>query len=297
MVPAEPSSGGLSLPAIGVEIVSAEERKGARYYTIRDLRNGNTVQNVTLASARKLWSYAINQYLTNQVDPVQVTWHGDYGLWQAARRAKKLRYDLALRQPDGSVRVFYGVTADGMTGPWAQFLRAEDKGNGEAEVETEDEEQVETEAWLEQEARAAAQPKPAAEAKPSRRPSRRKPKAEPKSEPEAKPEVEVKVETKPEVVVTAEARPAIEVKTETPARVEVGEPAEAKPKARSRRRKPQTETEPQGKVEAEVKPEPKAEVKAEVKVEPAAELRPQGEAKPKARARSRKPKATPEVEA
>ena len=25
------------------------------------------------------------------------------------------------------MRVFYGVTADGMTGPWAQFLKAEDR--------------------------------------------------------------------------------------------------------------------------------------------------------------------------
>ena len=56
-----------------------------------------------------------------------MTWRGEFGLWQAERRAKKLRYDLALRQADapGGLRVFYGVTADGMTGPWAHFLKAE----------------------------------------------------------------------------------------------------------------------------------------------------------------------------
>ena len=119
----------LPLPSIGVEIIAAEERQGARYFTIRDLRNGSTVQNVTAASARKLWSYAITQYLTHPVDPAAVTWRGDFGLWKAERRAKKLRYDLALRQEDapGGLRVFYGVTEDGMTGPWAQFLKAEVK--------------------------------------------------------------------------------------------------------------------------------------------------------------------------
>ena len=32
-----------------------------------------------------------------------------------------------LRQSDGHVRVFYGVTADGMLGHWQQFLKEEDK--------------------------------------------------------------------------------------------------------------------------------------------------------------------------
>jgi hypothetical protein len=121
----------LEAPAIGVEIVAVEERKGRRYFTIRDLRNYGTVRNVTEASARKLWSYAINQYLHNTVDPERVTWNGDYGLWQSATRSRKLRYDLVRRQPDGSLRVFYGVTADGMGGPWAQFLRGKDRAERE----------------------------------------------------------------------------------------------------------------------------------------------------------------------
>jgi len=129
-VEAQPAGDGLPPPAIGVEIVAMEERKGSRYFTIRDLRNGNTIQNVTLHSARKLWSYAINQYLTSPVDPARVQWDGDLGVVQVARRAKRLRYDLAMRLPDGRIRVFYGVTADGMTGPWARFLQAEDR-NGD----------------------------------------------------------------------------------------------------------------------------------------------------------------------
>lgn len=124
-----PQGDGFELPApsIGVEIVSMDERMGTKYFHIRDLRNGNTVQNVTQASARKLWSYAINQAATKPVDPTQVTWSGNFGLWQVARRAKRLRYDLVMRGPDGRLRIFYGVTADGMTGPWVQFLKDEDR--------------------------------------------------------------------------------------------------------------------------------------------------------------------------
>ncbi|MCU0509509.1 MAG: putative DNA binding domain-containing protein [Anaerolineae bacterium] len=131
--PAAAEAAPVSLPTIGVELVSMDERKGGRYFAIRDLRNGNVVQNVTIHSARKLWSYAINQHMTHPNGPDNVTWRGDLGLWQAARRAKKLRYDLALRMPDGKLRVFYGVTADGMTGPWAQFLLEEDRPEGESD--------------------------------------------------------------------------------------------------------------------------------------------------------------------
>ncbi|MEI2691925.1 MAG: RNA-binding domain-containing protein [Anaerolineae bacterium] len=58
---AEPEGAPLS-PKVGVQIVDVRERGGVRYYTIRDLRNGASVQNVTLKSARRLWRYAISQH-------------------------------------------------------------------------------------------------------------------------------------------------------------------------------------------------------------------------------------------
>ena len=63
----------------GVEVLNVEERKGTRYFSIRDLRNGNVIRNVSPASARKLWSYAINQHLVNPVDPAKVSWSGEMG--------------------------------------------------------------------------------------------------------------------------------------------------------------------------------------------------------------------------
>src|SRR5690606_24151422 len=41
------------LPQIGVEIVGESERNGVRFYSIRDLRNGHVIHNVTRKGARK----------------------------------------------------------------------------------------------------------------------------------------------------------------------------------------------------------------------------------------------------
>jgi hypothetical protein len=227
--PAEPPAGELMLPGIGVEIVTVEERKGGRYFTIRDLRNSNVVQNVTLASARKLWSYAINQYLTNPVDPERVTWRGDYGLWQAGRRAKKLRYDLALRQPDGTLRIFYGVTADGMTGSWTQFLQAEDRAEGEAGPQVEIAIKAEPATEIESQVSAPAgplAPVPATtEAEPKRKPRARRRKATA--------EIPAQLETKAEATVETDGEAQIESETQIKAEVEVQPAAEAKPEAQA----------------------------------------------------------------
>ncbi|MBK8050560.1 MAG: putative DNA binding domain-containing protein [Anaerolineales bacterium] len=112
------------LPQVGVEIVSSEERGGHYAHTIRDLRNGHVIQNVTRKGARKLWSYAIEQREDHPLEPSQVEWQGDVGLVRAEKRAGKVRYDLALRNGD-DIRVFYGVTDDGMEGAWSAFIADE----------------------------------------------------------------------------------------------------------------------------------------------------------------------------
>jgi len=105
-----------------VEIVLAEERKGNRYYSMKDLRNGNVVHNVTQQSARKLWQYAITESLKQPVKPETVGWKGDIGLLKCLKRAGKRRYDLVQRDPGGKLHVYYGVTEDGIHGPWRGLI-------------------------------------------------------------------------------------------------------------------------------------------------------------------------------
>ncbi len=109
-------------PRTGVEIVESEQRGGQFYHVVRDLRHGGLVRNVTRKSARKLWHYAISQHEQHPADTLDIKWLGDLGLLSASQRAGATRYDLVLRQPDGTLRVFYGVTDDGVHGEWQQVI-------------------------------------------------------------------------------------------------------------------------------------------------------------------------------
>jgi PHP family Zn ribbon phosphoesterase len=106
-------------PRTGVEVISLEEREGAKYFAMRDLRNGNVVKNVSLSSARRLWHYAIKKYLEidNISNPKGVEWQGDYGIIRRYKQGKTHNYDLVLRTPFGN-RYFFGVTEDGIRGEW-----------------------------------------------------------------------------------------------------------------------------------------------------------------------------------
>jgi len=117
--PAEAMAGA---PGTGVQILETIETKGILHHTMKDLRNGSVVRNVTRSSARKLWGYAITEHETQPVQADQVQWHGDLGLVKSSKRAGKMRYDLAQRLSDGTLQVYYGVTDDGMRGPWRVFL-------------------------------------------------------------------------------------------------------------------------------------------------------------------------------
>ncbi len=118
------SSDAFYLPQIGVEIIESTNRKNPSH-SIRDMRNGNVIKNVTRKGSRKLWNYAIQQHEDKTINSRKVDWRGNIGVVHVDRRAGKVRYDLALRE-NGNVRVFYGVTEDGMEGRWSVFIQDED---------------------------------------------------------------------------------------------------------------------------------------------------------------------------
>lgn len=115
-------------PRTGVEVINPEERQGKTYYTMRDLRNNNVVKNVTRASARRLWHYAITAYsaLPSDLERAGISWQGNLGLIKKHKQGKNWHYDLVIRTPQGP-RFFFGVTEDGIHGPWKVLLgEAED---------------------------------------------------------------------------------------------------------------------------------------------------------------------------
>ena len=115
-------------PRTGVEVVSVEERDGGSFYTVRDLRNGNMVKNVTLKSARRLWHYALTQYasLPGDLRNADIEWLGDYGLLNKRKQGKRFNYDLVERTVSGT-RYYFGVTDDGIHGPWKQLVGQEEE--------------------------------------------------------------------------------------------------------------------------------------------------------------------------
>jgi len=115
-------------PKTGVEVVSTTDRGGTKSYTLRDLRNGNVVKNVTHKSARRLWLYAISQYdkLSPDLNHASITWQGNYGLLSRSNKDKRSRYDFIQRSPEG-YRYYFGVTEDGIHGPWKELVGQDDE--------------------------------------------------------------------------------------------------------------------------------------------------------------------------
>ena len=104
-----------------VEIVKSEKRKGTMYHTVRDLRNGNLIQNVTKSSARKLWHYAISQTEEGKPNPKEIKWHGNMAVLSRREKGDNIWYDLALRD-NGSVHIYYGVTDSGLNDDWLALV-------------------------------------------------------------------------------------------------------------------------------------------------------------------------------
>lgn len=117
----------IEAPRAGVEIAAVEVRSDTSYYTMHDLRNGSIVKNVTRDSARRLWHYAIKQHEGNPVKENKVQWHNSIGLWRRYEKGGQTRFDLVQRTADNNLRVYYGVTENGMTGAWEAFLSPDEE--------------------------------------------------------------------------------------------------------------------------------------------------------------------------
>ena len=116
-------------PRTGVEVIPPIVRDGKSFYSLRDLRNGNLVKNVTSTSARRLWHYAISRYgeICNNLEKEPIIWQGNYGLLKQDKEGKTPHFDLIQKTGNG-YRFFFGVTQDGIHGPWKIFS-TEDEGN------------------------------------------------------------------------------------------------------------------------------------------------------------------------
>jgi len=106
-------------PQTGIELFLPEERNGVRYFTVRDLRNGNIVNNVTQTSARRLWQYAIKRYndMIDKDEHPKIKWLGNFGLWRKYKGRNIDIYDLVFKE-DEKLRYFFGVTSIGLHGNW-----------------------------------------------------------------------------------------------------------------------------------------------------------------------------------
>ena len=119
---------GESPPRTGVEVVKVEEREGISYYTMRDLRNGNEVKNVTRVSARRLWHYAITEFdqLPADLSKAKIQWQGNVGLLGVQRQGKNVRYNLVQRTARG-FHLYFGVTEDGIHGRWKALVGGDEE--------------------------------------------------------------------------------------------------------------------------------------------------------------------------
>ncbi len=121
------------IPRTGVEIVESTNRDGITYHAMRDLRNLKVVQNVTRDSARRLWRYAITQKENHPCKPDEVTWDGQRGFWKAYKpRGGDVRFNLVIRENGDDLRVFYGVTEEGMDTAWRALLPERNAAEAEA---------------------------------------------------------------------------------------------------------------------------------------------------------------------
>lgn len=108
-------------PRTGVEIVESEKRKGTYYHTVRDLRNGSLIKNVTRTSARKLWHYAITKVESGLPKASEIDWQENIAVLDIRKKNDNVWYDLAMREND-TIHFFYGVTDSGLNDKWLSLI-------------------------------------------------------------------------------------------------------------------------------------------------------------------------------
>ncbi|MEJ2746797.1 MAG: hypothetical protein P8183_02605 [Anaerolineae bacterium] len=115
-------NGKLEAPRTGVEIVHSEKRQGTIYHTVRDLRNGNLIKNVTRKSARKLWHYAITQVESGTPKSNEIKWRGKIAVLNQRKKGDNVWYDLAMRD-NGDIHFYFGVTDSGLNDEWLRLIQ------------------------------------------------------------------------------------------------------------------------------------------------------------------------------
>ncbi len=109
-------------PTTGVELLQMFEQEGIAYYSLHDLQDMTYVHNVTRDVDRRVWRDAIIDREERELDEREVRWQSDYGVWRAYKpRWGERRFNLVYRG-DGDLRVFYGVTEDGLVGAWHDLV-------------------------------------------------------------------------------------------------------------------------------------------------------------------------------
>lgn len=119
--PPKPAASGVEPPRTGVEVVNSQKRKGTVYHTVRDLRNGNLIKNVTRSSARKLWHYAITQAEEGKLNADSIKWQNNMAVLDQRQKGDTTWYDLAMRD-NGELHVYYGVTDSGLNDTWMKLI-------------------------------------------------------------------------------------------------------------------------------------------------------------------------------
>ena len=117
------TAAGVTPPPAGVEILAmAMGEDGLRRYTLRDLKTGREMMDVLRRSARGQWRQAVIAREDRLTTEERIVWHGARGFGRTVQREGGAQHDLALRTPDGIVRIFYAVPDSELDAAWQAVL-------------------------------------------------------------------------------------------------------------------------------------------------------------------------------